>query len=113
MPNSIRRTRTTRATRRLGFAAAALAAAFLSAAAVQAATPKASKPPMIQLDYEKYTLPNGLDVILRRDPRVPMVAVNLWYHVGPANETAGLTGRGEVEDPEDGLVWEWIYPSQD
>jgi len=47
---------------------------------------------MIQLDYEKYTLPNGLEVILRKDARVPIVAVNLWYHVGPSNETAGLTG---------------------
>jgi zinc protease len=86
------RTRTSFATRRFGFAAAALVAAILTAVAVQAADPKADQPPMIQLDYEKYTLPNGLDVILRRDPSVPMVAVNLWYHVGPANETKGLTG---------------------
>ena len=51
---------------------------------------KASKPP--DLTYEKYTLKNGLDVILREDHRLPMVAVNLWYHVGPANERPGLTG---------------------
>ena len=92
MAHSTPRTRTSRVTRRFGFAAAAVAAAFLTAAAVQAADPKAGQPPMIQLDYEKYTLPNGLDVILRRDTSVPMVAVNLWYHVGPANETKGLTG---------------------
>src|SRR5205085_7010700 len=48
--------------------------------------------PVVKLDYEKYTLPNGLEVILRRDTRLPLVAVNLWYHVGPANETAGRTG---------------------
>jgi zinc protease len=41
---------------------------------------------------EKYALPNGLEVILSRDTRLPMVAVNLWYHVGPANEEAGRTG---------------------
>ena len=41
---------------------------------------------------EKYTLPNGLEVMLSRDSRLPMVAVNLWYHVGPANEEAGRTG---------------------
>ncbi|MEP7027821.1 MAG: insulinase family protein, partial [Candidatus Eisenbacteria bacterium] len=82
-----------RGTRRLGVLVAMASALLLSAVvAVQAATPKATKPPMIQLDYEKYTLPNGLDVILRRDARVPMVAVNVWYHVGPANETEGLTG---------------------
>jgi zinc protease len=42
--------------------------------------------------FEKYTLPNGLDVILSADHRLPRVAVNLWYHVGPANEEAGRTG---------------------
>jgi len=44
------------------------------------------------LKYEKYTLPNGLEVILREDHRLPMVAVDLWYHVGPLNEKAGRTG---------------------
>ena len=42
--------------------------------------------------FEKYTLPNGLDVILSEDKRLPLVSVNLWYHVGPANEEAGRTG---------------------
>jgi zinc protease len=48
--------------------------------------------PQVKLDYEKYQLANGLEVILRKDSRLPIVAVNLWYHVGPANETAGRTG---------------------
>ena len=46
----------------------------------------------IDIKYEKYTLPNGLDVILSEDHRLPMVAVNIWYHVGPANELPGRTG---------------------
>jgi zinc protease len=45
-----------------------------------------------QVEFEKYTLPNGLEVILSEDHRLPLVAVNLWYHVGPANEEAGRTG---------------------
>src|SRR5918994_4412878 len=45
-----------------------------------------------RLTFEKYTLPNGLEVILSQDRRLPMVAVNLWYHVGPANEDPGRTG---------------------
>jgi zinc protease len=45
-----------------------------------------------QVAYEKTTLPNGLDVILVEDHRLPIVAVNIWYHVGPANEAPGLTG---------------------
>src|SRR5207245_4654476 len=45
-----------------------------------------------QLKFEKYKLENGLDVILSEDHRLPLVAVNLWYHVGPANELPGRTG---------------------
>ncbi|MGB8337847.1 MAG: hypothetical protein WCE43_03120, partial [Burkholderiales bacterium] len=44
------------------------------------------------IPYEKYTLPNGLDVILVEDHRTPVVAVNIWYHVGPAHEAQGQTG---------------------
>src|SRR4051812_14357970 len=44
------------------------------------------------LKYEKYRLPNGLEVILSEDHRLPLVAVNLWYHVGAANEVVGRTG---------------------
>jgi len=45
-----------------------------------------------QIKYEKYTLKNGLEVILAEDHRLPLAAVDLWYHVGPANERAGRTG---------------------
>jgi zinc protease len=45
-----------------------------------------------RLQFENYTLPNGLEVILSQDKRLPLVAVNLWYHVGPANEDPGRTG---------------------
>ena len=44
------------------------------------------------LRFEKYKLPNGLEVILHENHRLPLVAVDLWYHVGPMNETAGRTG---------------------
>jgi zinc protease len=45
-----------------------------------------------QIKFEKYTLKNGLEVILAEDHRLPLVAVDVWYHVGPANERAGRTG---------------------
>ncbi|HLG58566.1 MAG TPA: pitrilysin family protein [Vicinamibacterales bacterium] len=45
-----------------------------------------------RLQFEKYTLPNGLEVILSQKRGLPMVAVDLWYHVGPANEDRGRTG---------------------
>ncbi|MBK7140841.1 MAG: insulinase family protein [bacterium] len=45
-----------------------------------------------QLKTEKYVLPNGLEVILHEDHSVPMVSVNVWYHVGSKNEKPGRTG---------------------
>ena len=59
------------------------------------AKPPTAKPATLevpQLKFEKYKLENGLEVILSEDHRLPMVAVNLWYHVGPANELPGRTG---------------------
>ncbi|MBF8305579.1 MAG: insulinase family protein, partial [Acidobacteria bacterium] len=47
---------------------------------------------MPNIAYEKYKLPNGLEVILAEDHRLPRVAVNVWYHVGPVNEEPGRTG---------------------
>jgi zinc protease len=46
----------------------------------------------MQITYEKRTLANGLDVIVHEDRNLPMVAVNLWYHVGSKNERPGITG---------------------
>ena len=45
-----------------------------------------------KLEFEKYTLPNGLQVILHVDRKLPMVHVNEWYHVGSKNERTGRTG---------------------
>ncbi len=42
--------------------------------------------------YEKFVLPNGLTVIVHEDHKAPIVAVNLWYHVGSKNEKLGRTG---------------------
>lgn len=44
------------------------------------------------IPFETYKLKNGLEVILSQDHRLPLTAVNLWYHVGPANELPGRTG---------------------
>ncbi len=46
----------------------------------------------MQIPVESYTLPNGLLVVLSEDHTAPIVAVNLWYHVGSANERPGRTG---------------------
>ena len=46
----------------------------------------------MQIPVESYSLPNGLRVVLSEDHTAPIVAVNLWYHVGSANERPGRTG---------------------
>lgn len=52
----------------------------------------AASAPVPTIAFDKFVLPNGLQLILVEDKRLPIVAVNLWYHVGPANEAPGLTG---------------------
>jgi zinc protease len=46
----------------------------------------------MDIPIEQFTLPNGLRVVLSEDHTAPLVAVNLWYHVGSANERHGRTG---------------------
>ena len=50
----------------------------------------------MNLHFEKRTLPNGLDVIVHEDRRVPLVAVSVWYHVGSKNERPGRTGLAHM-----------------
>jgi zinc protease len=71
-------------------AAAAFIALLLSTLLL--AQPAAPSPPPIQLTYSQFTLPNGLHVILHEDHSVPVVTVNVWYHVGSARELPGRTG---------------------
>lgn len=45
-----------------------------------------------KVEFEKYVLPNGLQVILHVDRKLPIVHVNQWFHVGSKNERTGRTG---------------------
>jgi zinc protease len=51
-----------------------------------------STAPPLQVPYTQFRLGNGLTVILHQDKTVPVVSVNVWYHVGSANEKPGRTG---------------------
>src|SRR5258705_13773673 len=51
-----------------------------------------TRPAKLEVPYRLFTLNNGLNVILHQDKSVPIVAVNIWYHVGSANERPGRTG---------------------
>jgi zinc protease len=43
----------------------------------------------VDVPFEKFKLSNGLTVIVHEDHKAPVVAVNVWYHVGSKNEVAG------------------------
>jgi zinc protease len=51
---------------------------------------------ILNVDYEKYKLKNGLEVILHKDDNLPLIAVNIWYKVGSANEQKGKTGMAHL-----------------
>ena len=51
---------------------------------------------LLNIEYEKYRLNNGLNVILHKNDNLPLVAVNLWYRVGSANEQMGSTGMAHL-----------------
>ncbi|MEW6169849.1 MAG: insulinase family protein, partial [Pseudomonadota bacterium] len=48
--------------------------------------------PDIHIPYERHVLPNGLTLLIHEDHKAPIVAVNVWYHVGSKDERPGRTG---------------------
>jgi predicted Zn-dependent peptidase len=77
------------------FLAAALALGLAAASPVLAKTPVGPDPSLVasvNIPYERFTLPNGLRVIVHTDRKAPIVAVSIWYHVGSKDEPEGKTG---------------------
>ena len=55
----------------------------------------------IDIPFETFTLPNGLRVVVHTDRKAPIVAVNIWYHVGSKDEPAGRSGlRAPLRAPD-------------
>jgi zinc protease len=71
-----------------------LLAAFLMAQlpAATMAAPTSPGIPIPEIAYQKHVLGNGLTLIVHEDHKAPIVAVNVWYHVGSKNEKPGKTG---------------------
>jgi zinc protease len=65
---------------------------LLLALAGLSALPGAARAQEVQIPYEKFVLDNGLTLIVHEDHKAPIVAVNVWYHVGSKNEKEGKTG---------------------
>ena len=63
-----------------------------SALVLAAAISTGAQGPPLSVPNTQFQLPNGLNVILHRDTSVPVVSVNVWYHVGSGHERPGRTG---------------------
>ena len=70
-----------------------------------------------EIQFEKFELANGLDVVLHEDHSIPMVSVNVWYHVGSGDEKPGRTGFAHLfehilfegsENVPEGKFDEWL-----
>ncbi len=66
--------------------------ATVSTAALTAQSPTPPRQTTIDIPFERFVLPNGLTLIVHEDHKAPIVAVNVWYHVGSKNEKPGRTG---------------------
>ncbi|PBS11673.1 peptidase M16 [Lysobacteraceae bacterium NML93-0792] len=71
--------------------ACGLALSGIAAAPMAWAAPPAAAAG-VDIPYETFTLPNGLRVVVHTDRKAPIVAVNIWYHVGSKDEPAGRSG---------------------
>jgi zinc protease len=65
---------------------------LLTAATLAFAGGKPAPAVQIDIPFQKFTLDNGLTLIVHEDHKAPIVAVNVWYHVGSKNEKPGKTG---------------------
>ncbi|MEO1014021.1 MAG: pitrilysin family protein [Pseudomonadota bacterium] len=91
----------------------AVAAALLSFAAGAGASAQD-----ISLPYEKFTLDNGLRVIVHEDRKAPLVAVSVWYHVGSKDEPEGKTGFAHLFEHlmfngSENYDGEWFLPLEE
>ena len=73
--------------------------------------------PELNLNYERFTLDNGLRVIVHEDRKAPIVAVSIWYHVGSKNEPPGQTGFAHLFEHlmfngTENYDGEWFLPLQ-
>ena len=76
----------------LTLALSAALGGFVGAPLVAEAKSATAAAPAVDIAYEQFTLPNGLRVVVHTDRKAPIVAVNIWYHVGAKDEPSGRTG---------------------
>ena len=67
----------------------------------------------IDIPFQKFALPNGLTLMVHEDHKAPIIAVNVWYHIGSKNEKPGAdpprlarnARRSGSVDPRPGPIW--------
>ncbi|HTE40578.1 MAG TPA: insulinase family protein, partial [Steroidobacteraceae bacterium] len=64
----------------------------MTSALAQSPAPAVASPAIPDIAYKKFVLSNGLTLLVHEDHKAPIVAVNVWYHVGSKNEKVGKTG---------------------
>ena len=69
-----------------------IVSALPAAAQQPSRTTRAAAPAPVTIPYQKFVLKNGLTLLVHEDHKAPIVAVNIWYHVGSKNERPGRTG---------------------
>ncbi len=86
--------------KRFALALAALTVPLGASVPAQSPGKPSASAAVSRVEYEKYTLPNGLQVILHVDRKLPIVHVNQWFHVGSKNEKPGRTGFAHLFEHE-------------
>ena len=81
------------------------------------ATTVFAQAPDLNLDYDRFTLDNGLTVVVHEDRKAPVVAISIWYHVGSKNEPPGKTGFAHLFEHimfngSENFDGEWFNPMQ-
>jgi zinc protease len=79
-------------TPRLNSRALLLATAVLQSSVLALEAQTSAPVSTVDIPYKKFVLSNGLTLIVHEDRKAPIVAVNVWYHVGSKNERPGRTG---------------------
>ena len=78
--------------RAVGLFVACLLVSFLEPGVTARAATASADTANIDIPYVKYVLPNGLTLVVHEDHKAPIVAVDIWYHVGSKDERPGRTG---------------------
>lgn len=86
-------------------------------ATLYAAAGQAQYADAIDIPYQKYTLDNGLTLLVHEDRKAPIVTVNIWYHVGSKDERPGITGFAHLFEHlmfngSENYNDEWFLPLQ-